>query len=70
MSKRSELVLWYAPDGSYGVCQRHEVGIITFDSIMEEEHRMIDSAKSDDHELIKMLDKIAFRIVNEEVNNV
>jgi hypothetical protein len=69
MSKRSELVLWYTPDGSYGVCQRHEIGIIRLDDITDEEHDLIDSAESDDHELIKMLDKIAFRIVNEDANN-
>jgi hypothetical protein len=69
MSKRSELVLWYTPDGSYGVCQRHEIGIIRLDDITDEEHYLIDSAESDDHELIKVLDKIAFRIVNEDANN-
>lgn len=65
MSKRSELVLWYAPDGSYGVCQRHEVGIITLDDITEHEHTLIDEAEWGKRDLITVLDDISFRITNE-----
>lgn len=64
MSKKSELVLWYAPDGSYGVCERHELGIIRLEDITDEEHDLIDSAEWGERELISVLDAIAFRVVN------
>ena len=70
MSKQTDLILWYAPDGSYGVCQQHELGIIALDAITDAEHTMIDEAKYGKRELIDVLDKIAFRIVNEEATNV
>lgn len=68
--KRSELVLWYAPDGSYGVCQRHELGIIMLDDITDSEHDDITRAEMTGDDIISLLDKITFRIVNEDAKNV
>jgi hypothetical protein len=65
MSKKSDLILWYAPDGSYGVCEKHELGMIRLQDITDEEHDLIDSAELGERELISVLDAIAFRLVNE-----
>ena len=65
MSKKRELVLCYTTDGSYGVCPRHEVVLITLHDITEDEHDEIDAA--DEHDLVNVLDKISFRIINDDM---
>ncbi len=70
LSKQSELVLWYTPDGSHGVCQRHEVGIIRLDDITDDEHDEIDDNESRERDLMSVLDKIAFRIANDSMKEV
>ena len=70
MSKQSELVLWYTPDGFYGVCERHEVGIIRLDDITDDEHDEIDDNESRERDLVGVLDKIAFRIANDSMKEI
>ena len=65
MSKQSDLILWYAPDGSYGVCQKHELGMIMLDDITDEEHDRITDAEATGDNILPVLDDIVFRITNE-----